>query len=352
MYQLIQLSPKALKLKRKAAKTLKEKHLYQEALFIRSLLIVLFAIIFIAGYTFLFGGENSSVAVGAFCMLLGIRFIPYGYEIKESLASLAIALGLMFLGSFVKGLDQPVLSLGINFVAIFIILFLTSQHPLLGNGGIYTFSYLFISYTSVSGEFLKLRFYGLLFTLLLCGTVLVRNHGKKFQEVTWRQLLTEFSFKNPVSHWQLRLALGVSSGLFLGEWLGLEKVVWVGYACMSVLLPFEEKLHARALLRVAGVGCGSLLWLICYPALPEKLIFLVGPIAGLWLGFSATYFWTTVLNCFGGLLLASSLYGITPAVFFRIENNFLGSLYALLLFFILEFLGKLGKTGKEKGFLS
>lgn len=336
MYQLIQLSPKALKEKGQAAQTTKEKRQYQTALFIRSLLIVLFAIIFISFYTFLFGGENSSVAVGAFCMLLGIRFVPFGYEIKESLVGLSVSLGLMFLGSVINGLNQPFLSLLVNFLAIFLILLLTSQEPLMGNGGIYTFSYLFISYTPVSGELLKQRCYALAFTFLICGIVLFRNHRKKFQNIKWVDFLKAFSLKNPVSHWQLRLAFGVSTGLFLGEWLGLEKVVWVGYACMSVLLPFGERLHGRALRRVAGVLCGSLIWLVFYPTLPENLVFLVGPVAGLWLGFSATYFWTTVLNCFGGLLLASSLYGSTPAVFFRIQNNFLGAVYALFLFLIIE----------------
>lgn len=335
MYQLLQLSPAALK---KAFRQTKDRHQQRKlvgALVLRSVLVIAFAISYISLFTLLFGTANSSVAVGSFCILLGLRFVSYGYHIVESILALAVVLGLMFLGGVVSLWANPFWSLVTNFLALAIILLLTTKEPVMGNGGIYVFSYLFISQTPVHQHALVLRGLGLIAVFLLCSHVLHQKHREKDRQLHWRDVLGEFNWRQEKSQWQMRLALGVSSALFFGEMLHLPRVVWLGYASMSVLLSVKGDRQQRAFHRVFGVLLGSLLFGIVAYFLPVTHHFLLGPLAGLCIGFSATYFWNNVLNCFGALLLASSLYGLPGAIVLRIGDNLLGAGYALL--FILFF---------------
>lgn len=194
-----------------------------------------------------------------------------------------------------------------NFLALAIILLLTTKEPVMGNGGIYVFSYLFISQTPVHQHSLVLRGLGLIAVFLLCSHVLHQKHREKDRQLHWRDVLGEFNWRQEKSQWQMRLALGVSSALFFGEMLHLPRVVWLGSLLFGIVAYF----------------------------LPVTQHFLLGPLAGLCIGFSATYFWNNVLNCFGALLLASNLYGLPGAIVLRIGDNLLGAGYALL--FILFF---------------
>ncbi len=337
MYQLIQLSPTALKAKRAQATSTKEKRTYTKAMWIRSIAIIAFAIFYISLFTAIFGKENSSIAVGSFCILLGIRFVPYGFNVKESILGMGIVFAMMFLGGVVPLFGWPLLSLVMNIFFIFATLMITTDEPVMGNGGLYVFSYLFAIGTPVTDKALWLRLFGLLFVFLLCSWVLYKKHQDKDQHIRFSHIVKHFSLTNPTSVWQLRLALGVSTALFLGELFHLPKVIWVGYSCMSVLLPYEGKLHQRAIHRVGGVLLGSFLFYAFYSIVPSSMTFLFGPLAGLCIGFATKYFWHNVLNCFGALLLASSIYGLEPSVFYRVENNLFGAFYAIVIFIIFEY---------------
>lgn len=75
---------------------------------------------------------------------------------------------------------------------------------------------------------------------------------------------------------------------------------------------------------------GSVLFNILATVVPPSLRWLFDPAAVLCAGFSSTYFWTTVLNCFGALLLATSVYGLLSSVMLRIYDNLVGALFALV----------------------
>lgn len=334
LYQKLQLSPLVLKQHLTHAKSTGEKINIYLILSLRSLLLILFAIIFITTLNHYFSIENSSVAVSLFCILLGIRFVPYGYEIKQSLGALLVTLFLMFGNSCLNTLGQPLLFFIANLLSLTLILILTANEPIMGNAGIYVFSYLFITNTPVTGTLQRLRFLELGLGFLICGAVLVLKHHHKNQSDTVKQLFQNFTFKDPKCLWQLRLALGVSLSVYLGQLCHLPRVVWLGYACMSVLLPYQATQSRRTFLRIIGVIIGSILFGLVYKHTPPQFIFLIGPLSGLLLGYTTTYLMTTILNCFGGLLLATTIYGIDQSIIFRINNNFLGAVSATVIILI------------------
>lgn len=124
---------------------------------VRSALIVAFAILFISLLSGLFGADNTPMAVALFCMLLGIRFVNFEYCAGDSLAGLAAALAILTLAPCAAAQAGLALVAPLHFAAFFALLFLTSQRPEMGNGGIYSFAYIYLTGNPVAGEALARR---------------------------------------------------------------------------------------------------------------------------------------------------------------------------------------------------
>lgn len=333
-YQLLQLSPQALWPAIHDASG-RERGCLVAAMAVRSVLLVAFAVLFIAGLTPVFGAENSSLVVGGFCMLLGIRFVPFGYRARDSVAALAVALALTVAGGMVASLGMPVLSFACNLLFLWTVLVLVAQDPPMGNAGTYVFAYVFVSQSPVAGRALALRWALAALLLVLCGAVLLHRHRHEDADVPLRDVLARLSLADPRTRWRLRMAAGVAAVLLVGDLLAVPRSVWMGYACMSVLLPYGPQAQgARAALRRgvergAGVVVGSALYWALSAVAPPSAHGAFGPAAGVCMGFSSRYFWNNVLNCFGALLLASAVFGTAGSAVLRVEENLAGIAFAL-----------------------
>ena len=66
---------------------------------------------------------------------------------------------------------------------------------------------------------------------------------------SFRHLFQEFDLSSARTRWQIRLTLGVSSAMLIASLLGIPRVMWIGIAAMSVLLPFRKDIaHVITLL--------------------------------------------------------------------------------------------------------
>ncbi len=340
-YQLLQFDARGLWAKIRASQSPRDKGRYFLAMTVRSLLLVAFAILFIGVLTAVFGNDNSGVVVAGFCILLGIKFVAYGYRIDDSLFALAVVFACMFVGGLVTLASSPALIFIANLLLVAVILVLVANDPPMGNAGIYVFSYLFVSQTPVTGSALGARALLMLLLWILCGAVLIHKHHAKFKDIRLAHLLQGVSLSSEKTQWQLRLATGVAGALLIGELLGIPRGVWVGYACMSVLLPYGDSGESpakRAATRLGGVVVGSLAFNVFAALMPEGLLPLLGPLAGICIGFSSKYFWNNVLNCFGALLLASAVYGLEGSVALRIYDNLVGVVFAVVFTALLAYL--------------
>ena len=330
----MQLSPGVLRTKIKMAPK-KQKNSYLKALLWRDVALLAFAIFYIATFVKLFGDVNSSVAVSSFCMLLGIRFVNYGYQLSDSIFALGGVLLIMLLGSmFFQYLPLPWFFIAHSLSLLFILMTTTAQ-PTFGNGGLYTFSYIFITGNPVSASQFSNRLVAMALVWFLLAVVLWRNHHQQPLKRRLHHVLTNFSWHSDTSHWQLRLALGVSTALTVAQLLQLHRAVWLGFACMSILLPQNPHYAKRVGARLTGVIIGSSLFIISLALVPDAWAFILAPLAGFGLGLTDNYFYHSVLNCFGALSIATSLFGTVPAGELRIFNNFLGILVAVI--FIIGF---------------
>ncbi len=326
-YDALQMDPSVLKQKIRASEDTGERRKLMAAIAVRSALIVLFAIMVISPAGKVFGQENSPMAVAMFCILLGIRFVDFGYCVRDSLINFAIVFVLLLVAPSAAAHMNPFLAALVHSAAFFVILFMTSDRPEMGNAGLYTFAYIYLSGNPVSGVLLGKRALLTLVGYVLCAAILFVKHRKKNQDVRFRDVVARFSFSNKVTQWHLQLALGVGILLALGSYFNLPRMMWAAFACGSILgcysaTPVEAK--ERVGQRMIGACAGSLIFFLGVQILPESLLPFLGPFGGLCMGFCTDYRYKTACNCLGAIMMAASVYGAHGAAALRVVDNLLG----------------------------
>lgn len=254
-YDALQLDPAILKRHIAACDTKQEKLYYWTAMAVRSVLIVAFAIVFISLLSAVFGADNTPLAVALFCIMLGIRFVNFEYCIRDSLLTLAVALAILVLGPSAAAVLPPIFLIPLHFVCFFSLLYITTQRPEMGNGGLYSFAYVYLTGNPVIGEALVRRGLLAMTGYLLCGAILFAKHRHQHKTIRFRHVVRQFDLSAPVCLWQLRMALGVSLVLTAGQLFGVERFMWMGFACASLLSEYPYSSNALPPLSAADHRC-------------------------------------------------------------------------------------------------
>lgn len=331
-YDALQMDPAILKREIAACDTKQEKLYYWTAMALRSVLIVLFAIVFISGLSSVFGSDNTPFAVALFCIMLGIRFVNFEYCVGDSLLTLAVALAILLLAPTAAAMLPPLLLIPLHFVCFFSLLYITTQRPEMGNGGLYSFAYIYLIGNPVAGEALIRRSLLAVTGYLICGAILFFKHRHQHKTTRFHHVVQKFDLSNPACMWQLRMALGVSLVMTAGQVFGVERFMWMGFACASLLseYPYSGNTFLRFRQRIIGAVAGSCLFFVLYSVTPAPLHSLLGPLGGLCLGFCTDYKYKTAMNCLGALMLGAGIYGIQGAVILRVADTILGVTFGLI----------------------
>lgn len=331
-YHAIQMDPAILKRNLSACDSGREKAYYWIAMAVRSALIVAFAIVFISLLSSVFGADNTPLAVALFCMMLGIRFVNFEYCVSDSLGTLAAVLAILVLVPSAAAVLPWFFLIPLHFAAFFSLLYMTTQRPEMGNGGLYSFAYVYLTGNPVFGEALLRRGLLALAGYLLCGAILFAKHRGQHHTVRFGSVVRKFDPSTPVHLWQLRMALGVSLVLTAGQVFDVERFMWMGFACASLLseYPYSGNVTVRFRQRIVGAVVGSCAFYVLYLVTPEAFHPLMGPFGGLCLGFCTDYRYKTAMNCFGALMLGAGIYGLRDAVVLRIVDTILGVTFGLL----------------------
>lgn len=326
-YNALQLDPSILKKLIRETNITKDKLKLFFAMALRSILIVLFAITLISPLSKLFGEENTPMAVAMFCALLGLRFVDFGYCIKDSLVNLALVFALLLFAPCLAANVNPFLAAVIHSCAFFAILFMTSDKPELGNAGIYTFAYIFLSGNPVSGDLLVKRGLLTLLGFAVCGAIFYIKHHNKNRDIRFAAKIKSFSLRDKKIQWQLQLGLGVGILLAVGSFLNMKRMMWAAFAGGSILGCYSataKDLKKRFGQRMVGTVIGTVTFFLVYQVVPESARPILAPLGGICLGFCTDYRFKTAANCIGALFMATGLYGLENSVFLRVINNFLG----------------------------
>lgn len=340
-YDALQLDPAVLKSKINAAETPEERKKLKIARVVRAFLLVSFCIVLITPIAHIFGQENSPVAVALVCILLGLRFVDFGYCIEDALFNLGVVFFLLIAGPAAAYFAHPVIGFIIHFISLFIILLMTTDSPEMGNGGIYTFAYIFIVGNPVTGESLIRRSMLMICGYIVCSVIYFFKHYNKHEKIRFKSILAKFHLSIDKNQWQFQFALGLGLFLALGQGLHLERMMWGGFACGSLLGCYSSYTDVSGIRerfgdRIVGVIAGSLMYAVLYKLMPESLHFIFGPLGGICLGFFTKYRHKTMINCFGALMISTGLYGLQGSVMLRIMNNFFGAAFGYLFFVLYQ----------------
>lgn len=166
---------------------------------------------------------------------------------------------------------------------------------------------------------------------LLCGAVLLAKHRGRHADTRFHHLVRRFRLSRPECLWLLRMAPGVSLVLAAGQVFGVERFMWMGFACGSLLseYPLPGSAAVRFWQRIAGAAAGCAAFALLYLALPAGLRPLLGPLGGFCMGFCTDYRYKTAMNCFGALMIGAGLYGLSGAVALRLADTVLGAAFGL-----------------------
>ena len=338
-YDSMQMDPAGLKKMIRNSDDPKVKRRLFSAMALRSVLLVLFSMAVISPASAIFGAENSCMAVSLLCILLGIRFVDLGYRISDSMVNLAIVFTLLLVAPPAATLVHPALGTVIHISAFFVILFMTSQHPEMGNAGLYTFAYIFLSGNPVTGDAFRNRALLTAVGYAVCGGILFAKHRGKNRGIRFSDLVKDFCLSDSKVLWQLQLALGVGLILGIGSRFNLDRAMWAAFACGSILGCYNataDGVRERLRNRMAGTLIGTLAFFLAYQVVPAGLHSLFGIAGGLIVGFCADYRSKTACNCLGALFIASSIFGLHETLWLRVLHNLLGIIFGYVFWMIFQ----------------
>lgn len=337
-YDILQFDPGMTKMLMSKSSAPKEKLKLGIGMFLRSVLIVLFAIVFISALSAFFGSKNTPMAVAVFCILLGVRFVDFGYCVKDALLTLSLVFFLLLCSPVIAYSVPPLPGFIVNVVSFFAILFITCDKPEMGNGGLFSFAYIYLSGNPVYGRDLIQRGYLTVTGLLICGLIFYLKHRKKNKNIRFLDKVKQMDMHDFKYQWMVRMSIGVSAILSLGLAFHIERFMWAGFACGSLLSEYSKnpRIKERLLQRLTGAIAGSVLFYLLYTLLPAKWHGIIGPFGGFCLGFCVDYKYKTAWNCLGALMIASQIYGLEPSIFLRIIDTITGILFAYLFYHVYE----------------
>lgn len=331
-YDILQLDPMVVKSMAKKAETPAEKRRLWAGMIIRSLLIVVAAVIFISTLTALFGAANTPMAVAIFCMILCLRFVGFGYRIVESIGALAVIFALLTFAPAIAQMLPVAALLPFHLVVYLAIVLMTSRRPEFGNVGLFNFSYIYLTGNPVSGADLKMRAALAALGFVLCAAIMIHKHRHTDADTTLGDVLRSFNVREALGFWQFRMALGMAAVLTAGRLFGVERAMWMAFACAALLstYPYAHIERKKSFDRLIGVVVGCAAYAVLAMIIPASLNSLLAPIGGFALGLCVNYRAKTACNCFGALTIAQGIYGVQAAALLRVWDAFLGVLFAAL----------------------
>ena len=332
LYQAMQLGAERLKpmIKNEENKNIKQKYL--AALILKNILSVLFCISVVAIFSSCFGSENSMVGVVAILLILTFRFTNLDFKINQSAFTLIGVFLIYAICPYLVNNVNPFVGFIINFVSTLLLIVLTCNNVMFANHVVILLSYFLLYGNPVTTlNSFYLRFIGLMVAGVIVALIFyIKNKKTKVEfDNTIIDVIKSFDINTEKSAWQLKLALGMSSLVFIGEMLHFPKTMWLAFACMTVLSQTTaEKLNTRCKVRISSIILGCILFTATYIILPSEIRSIFPILAGILAGFCATYEYKTIINNFSALPSAMATIGFVDAIVLRVVNNVFGVLYS------------------------
>lgn len=235
------------------------------------LVLLIFILIFVMGYNALFGDVNLLMGVAIITGLL--MFLNMDIGIKKIQASLLIAITFPVIGvlSYVSGIN-PVLGLMVHLVTIFLIMMLFSEKMETKAFLPIMLCYVFVQGNPVVYSQTGSRIFGLLVGGVLISIIYYVKH-RKSDDTTYANLWSLFGQfdKNAVRiEYAIKMAVGVSLGMLIGDLSHVQKGMWISLTIFSILQPHYTHSKQRVKHRIMGNIIGAVVFVVLFIMLPPQ----------------------------------------------------------------------------------
>ena len=329
-YEELQLNQAGSKELIRNSQNNKEKLRHLAIYIFKIFITMVFCMAFVIAYSKFFGNDNSIVGVIVLLFVLVFRNIDLSIKTSHALPSLIAIFAILAIGPRLSNSSNMYVELIVNIVCIFLLMFLGCHNEKMCNHSTLVLGYLLLYGYDVYGNAYIKRLEAIAVGAIITGIIYFRNHRKKTYELNFLSFFQEFDINAHRTKWQLSLTLAISSILLIARMINLPRPIWAGIAVMSIVTPFPTGKKQKVKERILGNVFGALLVFIIYAYCPEFMYNNIGIIGGIGVGLSATYGFQSVFNTFGAISAASTLLGFPAAIFYRVFNNVLGSVYGIV----------------------
>lgn len=329
-YQELQLNQADSKQLIRNATSTSEKLRHIAIYLFKIFITIAFCMTVVIGYSTLFGNDNSIVGVVFLLCLLMFRNVDLDIDTTHALPTLLFIFLILAFGPRFAHASPLLLGLIINLICIGLIMVLGCHNVMKYNHSTLVLSYLLLYSYDVTGHTYNLRLVALALGALFTGIVYYRNHKHKDYEHTFTDLLKSIDFHSSRTKWQIALTLGVSSVLFIAEFLGMPRAMWASIATLSIMVPIEQNVQSRVKPRILGNLVGGILVFMIYTYCPDFISRNIGILGGIGVGLSATYGFQAAFNALSAIATASTTLGLPCAILYRIFHNAFGAIYGFV----------------------
>lgn len=148
-------------------------------------------------------------------------------------------------------------------------------------------------------------------------------------------MLKEMDIHSTRTQWYIRMSVTLSLTLFIFDLFNYSRTMWVGLAVLSLTTPFEDEHYARSRARIPAAILGTaifyVLFILLIPTTYQPIIVLAAGFAAM---FIKNYFIKSIYNSFSSLGAAIILFPADEVLFLRIVSNVIGTVLALLSYYI------------------
>lgn len=297
---------------------------------VKKIPLFIFCVLFINGYNWAFGTENSIVGV---VLLMGL-LILMGTNLEYNVGQAAVGIGFLFIIlAFAPKLSllNPWIGLLVNIVSLTLIMIL-SGCDLTKSGYLpFMMGYIMLQGYDVVGVVFDKRCISLIIGGIVVGLFYYFIHKKNPNTRTVMDLIKENSLHSQRTQQYIRLVVTLVLVMFFGDIFGFSKTMWIGLTVLSLSTHLEEEYKSRFLLRIPATIIGSIVVFALFEKfVPMQYQAFAILLAGFLSMFVTSYFIKTIYNSFSALIAAILIFPPEQAVEMRIIGNILGVVIAFI----------------------
>lgn len=238
---------------------------------ITKLLLLIFIILFVQGFTVLFGNDNLLMGVTLLTALLMYAKFDIGYKHKE--APFLILTMFIFVGiSSYISLLNPVLGIIINLFSVFTIVYVFGSKLEYKVYLPFVLCYIFAQGTPVSSDLMPVRITGLFIGAVVVSLAYYIIHRKTpdTEHESLANLIKSMDLADVRFQFAAKLAIGITIAMFIGELFHLQKAMWISASVFSLIQPEINMTKERIKHRLIGTLIGAISFIFIFVVLPPQ----------------------------------------------------------------------------------